>query len=136
MNEGLEQFARRIRFRGQNVLRGGERMLREAALRVLTQVVISTPVDTGRARGNWQVSVGSPISAEIKRLDKVGNSTIAAGNTTIGTARSGDTIWIANNVPYIGRLNDGYSSQAPANFVELAIQRAQAGIRGVQILGP
>jgi hypothetical protein len=33
------------------------------------------------------------------------------------------TIWILNGLPYIERLNEGHSQQAPAGFVETAIYR-------------
>ena len=38
--------------------------------------------------------------------------------------------YITNNVPYINKLNDGHSSQAPAHFVEAAIDQVayQGGI--------
>ena len=35
-----------------------------------------------------------------------------------------DDLYIANNVGHIGKLNDGSSQQAPAGFVESAVQRA------------
>jgi hypothetical protein len=37
-------------------------------------------------------------------------------------------LWVANNVPYIRRLNYGHSSQAPAGFVEMAIDTALATV--------
>lgn len=84
------------------------------------QVTISTPVDTGRARWGWNCSIGSPdltIPAEGKY------SIATARATTVFTVRAvkeAPDLFIANAVPYIGRLNDGSSKQAPARFVELA----------------
>ena len=40
-----------------------------------------------------------------------------------------DTVYISNNLPYIQRLNDGYSQQAPENFVESAVQVAEGRLR-------
>ncbi len=37
---------------------------------------------------------------------------------------AGKEIFISNNVPYIGRLNNGHSAQAPSGFVEMAVRRA------------
>lgn len=136
VKSNFQDFARRIRLRGRQVEERSGKLLRETALRILTQVVQSTPVDTGRARGNWQVTVDSPVSSEITRLDKVGGSTVASGQANMASARSGNTIYISNNVPYIGRLNEGSSSQAPAGFVELAIRTAIAGVRGARLVGP
>ena len=33
-------------------------------------------------------------------------------------------MFVSNNVKYITRLNDGYSRQAPAGFVQSAIRKA------------
>ena len=93
---------------------------RKVALGILRDVVLQTPVKTGRARGGWQAST-TDTTTQLDRLDKDGSPTITAesGNITIGA----DTYYIVNNLPYIERLNDGYSKQAPAKFVETAIKR-------------
>lgn len=48
-----------------------------------------TPVDTGQARNGWQLDVSQPLNPKI-----------------------------TNPLPYIGRLNDGHSSQSPAGFID------------------
>lgn len=87
-------------------------------------VTISTPVDTGRARWGWNCSISSPDLT----IPSKGEYSIDAGravNTFTVTAISGnDTLYIANAVPYIGKLNDGYSRQASARFVELSFENA------------
>lgn len=103
------------------------------ALTVDQTVVSSTPVDTGRARGNWQVSLGFPVVEEQDLVDKAGTVTIAAGAAVIRSRQSGQTIFISNNVPYIGRLNQGSSSQAPANFVEMAVMDGIRALNGQTI---
>ena len=95
---------------------------RKLALGALTAVVLRTPVDTGRARGNWQTSVGVAIGGgETGSLDKSGTSTITQGAASIGRQQGYTPIIIQNNVPYITRLNDGHSKQAPAGYVEGAL---------------
>jgi hypothetical protein len=81
----------------------------------------------GRARANWIPTLGTPASGVSARVDKQGASTVAllAGVTANYKLEDGP-IWIVNNSPYISRLNDGHSKQAPAGFVEAAID---AGIR-------
>ena len=86
---------------------------RGLALRALSGMVMRTPVDTGRARGNWQVSIGVPVEHETGRFDASGGGTISEGNAAIGSQRGYQVIVIQNNVPYIERLNDGWSKQAP-----------------------
>ncbi len=99
-----------------------------AGLEILSRVVLSTPVDTGRARGNWQTTLNAPATAEVERLDPSGASAISDGTGTINGAPQFPLICIANNLPYIGALNYGkppgrqHSKQAPLQFVELAVQ--------------
>lgn len=99
-----------------------------AGLEILSRVVLSTPVDTGRARGNWQTDTGSIPAGETDTLDPSGAATISDGSATISRAPLFPKIHIANNLPYIGALNYGkppgtqHSKQAPLHFVELAVQ--------------
>lgn len=105
---------------------------------------METPVDTGRARSNWIVSLGSPVRDErppffegSKGSTGAQNAQVAIqeGSDTIQGRQLGQDIWISNNVKYIGKLNEGSSAQAPAGFVEAAIRRAvDAGIRAVRLL--
>lgn len=127
-------FARRIRNIANGIPRNVSATASEAALRILSVVVPATPVDTGRARGNWQTSIGAPITRENNRLDVTGQSAIAEGRRVLGYKPPGATIYITNNVKYIGRLNEGYSAQAPAGFVEQSIQVAIAGIRNARVV--
>ena len=100
---------------------------RRAGLEILSRVVLSTPVDTGRARGNWQTTLNAPATAEVERLDPSGASAISDGTGTINGAPQFPLICIANNLPYIGALNYGkppgkqHSKQSPLQFVELAV---------------
>lgn len=114
-----EQFARRMRKIARDFEPSVGGLVNETAGVILATVIPATPVDTGRARGNWQVNVGSPITADIDRLDTTGQATLAQGQAEIATCRKGQSIYITNNLSYIGRLNEGYSAQAPAGFVEL-----------------
>lgn len=134
MSASLRRFARRI----QGIARSLEPRLAvtssEAALRVLSVVVPATPVDTGRARGNWQTSLNSPANGESGLLDQTGQTALARGRAAVAGKQYGQPIYIVNNAPYIALLNAGSSKQAPANFVEIAIQTALAGIRNVRII--
>lgn len=94
-------------------------------------VVIGTPVDTGAARGSWLVGVGQAPAGVSDTTDKSGGPTIQRNNSIIAVypAQGLPDLWIVNNQPYIGRLNDGSSLKAPAKFVETAIERAIANGR-------
>jgi len=89
---------------------------------LLTGVIYKTPVDTGRARGNWQSSIGQPLASQSPILDKTGNIAFAAGAAVLAQLRPFQTFWLSNNLPYIERLEDGWSKrQAPNGFVGLTL---------------
>lgn len=96
---------------------------RATALNLLNGLVRVTPVDTGRAEGNWFVSTGSPNRS--KEEERRSNQALSEGQAVILSAEDKEypTITISNNLPYIQRLNDGYSDQAPKKFVESEIIR-------------
>lgn len=86
-----------------------------------------TPVDTGHARANWIPSVGQPNTTE---SDGSGNAAYQSGVVAVASYKLGQgALWVANVVPYVTRLNYGYSAQAPALFVEMAIDRALTTIQ-------
>ena len=118
--------------------------VKAAARSVTKKVIEGTPVDTGKARSNWQVSLGSPRNTVLtpyapgRHLGK-GEATNAAAAFqkaagTIAGRRRGQVVIIQNNVGYIGRLNKGSSKQAPTNFVESAVFAGLKSVRGIRIL--
>lgn len=105
--------------------------LRKVALVANQTLVVATPVDTGRARANWQVSINAEVDAELDSTDAHGAITRNEG--VIKGYRGGE-ILIQNNVPYIGALNNGSSAQAPAGFVEKAIQAAARAVSRAKVV--
>lgn len=97
--------------------------VRATAINLLSGLVRTTPVDSGRAKGNWFVSTSSPNRAV--KEDRRSGQALSQGNQVIIQAKDDDypTITISNNLPYIQRLNDGWSEQAPKKFVESEITR-------------
>jgi hypothetical protein len=96
------------------------------ALGIDRRLVMETPVDTGQARANWLISINTP------RFDTGPPMTAAAAlvlaKSAISAARSGDTVYISNNLPYIAALNRGRSSQAPAGYIQNIIRNARAAL--------
>ena len=99
-------------------------LMRMATIEFYRQVSVSTPVDTGRARAGWFITVNSPSTEVLPE----GRYRLSLPQTVPSAISVSDKIYITNNTPYIGKLNDGYSRQAPARFVELAAARIQAAI--------
>jgi hypothetical protein len=99
-------------------------------LKLWNDLVDSTPVDTGAARSNWTITPLRP-SAFMNARDgtqypRPSEPDIAQHSKTWGT-------WfIVNNSPYITYLNDGSSKQAPAGWINAAIQRNLVIFKGVK----
>ena len=102
--------------------------LQKLALNVDAAVVMATPVDTGRARGNWIVSLNAPTSYSTVNVSSSGSEAISQGAGVISTAKGDDDIYISNNLVYIQKLNDGHSKQAGKYFVERAVDAAKASM--------
>jgi hypothetical protein len=138
------EFVRRINLRASKIPENANKIKRKAALAIDQTVVLSTPVDTGRARSNWQVQLNSPNTtvrsaySPGKKLGKGDSSNasaaIAQGSLVIGQSKPGDSIYVSNNLDYIAKLNAGSSAQAPAQFVEEAIDDAIAAISKERLL--
>ena len=71
------------------------------------RIVRRTPVDTGRARGNWQMAVNTAPDGELPIKDKGGQATIARGEAALQSLPPFATVHITNNLPYILVLEQG-----------------------------
>lgn len=86
-----------------------------------------TPVDTGHARAGWIPAVGAPNLVEPMGAD---GSLASAGAAQVMAFKLGQgVLYISNVVPYVKRLNQGSSQQAPALFIEACIARAIATVK-------
>lgn len=140
----LASFERRIRVRAEDIATNVNTAVRKAALAVDQALVLGTPVDTGLARSNWLVALGSPTRKTIAPyapgnklgLTEQANAAMALAQAagTVNGRKNEQDIWITNNIPYIGSLNEGSSLQAPANFVELAIMDGINAVKKVRVV--
>lgn len=76
-------------------------------LDALSRIVRRTPVDTGRARGNWQSTIGTPAEGSLAVEDKDGGPTIAAGSKVAQAIPPFSQSFISNNVEHIRVLEEG-----------------------------
>jgi len=99
-----------------------DKACRRIALEVFRGVILKTPVDTGRARGNWQIGM-SFATGTLERDDKGGNAALGDVLQALrpGVFANGGTLVLTNNLPYIGKLEHGSSMQAPSGMVKLTI---------------
>lgn len=100
---------------------------RKIALEIFSRLLSKTPMDTGRARAGW--SVDTRHGSYVPPKDESGygfdrSMVVSAGMIP----RGADLICIYNNVEYIAQLNDGTSTQAPREFVEIEVGAVMRGL--------
>lgn len=105
--------------------------VRRAAIAADAAAVITTPVDTGRAKGNWNVSIGSIDETTTDNTDRGGSEAIARGKSTIEEWKVGrGEIFISNSLPYILALENGSSAQRPEGMTQHALDAARRALNG------
>lgn len=109
-------------------------VVRKTALEALRRVVKRTPVLKGRARANWQLTIGEPAEGELDQLDPSGATTIAAGTATIqalaqAAPKSFPIVWLTNNVPHILTLEEGGYPPNPEKGTYMPERRTRSGRR-------
>lgn len=111
----------------QNIEKIADLVKRKLALELFAELLQTTPVDTGRARAGW--SLGPMLTNNVPPKDKSGYGFDVASNVNPAMApQNAPIIYIYNNVEYIGRLNAGSSTQAPREFVQIAIDKVVGGM--------
>ena len=80
----------------------------------------------GHSRRNWQISL-SPLAAELPGEDAredAANVAVAQGYAAIASLpETTRRAWLVNATPYMGRLNRGWSRQAPAGWIDSELAR-------------
>jgi hypothetical protein len=103
--------------------------VRSSIMQVFSLAIEGTPVDTGRAKGNWQCTLDSPAEGVLDVEDKAGNATIQKMKAVAQNA-PGKVCFLTNNLPYIRRLEYGHSKlQAPNGWVRLTVQEFQTKLK-------
>ena len=101
-------------------------------IKLFNSVIQDTPVDTGRARGNWQCSQSSPLSNKTDREDRSGQLSKNEVLEVVLASPPDSTVYLTNNLPYAQRLEFGYSGQAPEGMVRKNMARIQQILRETQ----
>lgn len=107
------------------------RVVRRLTFSVHAELVEANPVDTGWSRANWIATTGAPFEGVVGSPDQVDIGAGSASVAHVGSsyqAGSGLAVFLANNVPYMPKLAAGHSPQAPAGWIEDAIERGVAAI--------
>lgn len=95
------------------------------AKKLFDLVVQLSPVHTGAYRASWTISAGAPtyryVGRQSNRHQAVSNPLPGAARPRL-TAAPFTKFYITNGSPYAYKLEQGWSDQAPAGVVRLAIQ--------------
>lgn len=121
VNEWVEQTEEKI-----------DDILQTIIIKVGTMVVRLSPVDTGRFRANWHLSIDRESGVSSMSFDQEGQSTINLIASAANSFTAGQVAYIQNNVLYGNDLEwglyngptqkvtaDGYSTQAPSGMVRV-----------------
>lgn len=91
------------------------------------ELYVKTPKDTGAARSSWNVSINNPDYS----FDKTKKTNVFK----LPSFKINDSLIIASGCPYIRVLNDGWSKQAPENFVQISVINAKKYINKLNVKG-
>ena len=115
-------FASDIKKATEKYKKGYNDVVNISLLKLSRSVVFMTPVDEGRAQGNWFASSNGFDSTRISEDTGPNMSQISS----IADGIAGNTFYLINNLPYIGKLEfEGHSRQAPAGMVRVSIENFQ-----------
>lgn len=103
-----------------------DKIFRATCLAILRDVVMLTPVDTGRAKGNWQVTINVPAQGVIEFNDPTGAGVIANATTFLATLEAGTTFILTNNLEYIIVLEDGGQGREPHGMVKRTVAKYES----------
>jgi len=109
---------------------------KQVCLEVLKRIVLRTPVDTGRARGNWQVEIGRAANSSLIVEGTEGamaDFAINSGASKLATIPPFSLVHITNNLEYIEYLEYvRRSPQHPEGFLEITLTEMAAWLSGIK----
>ena len=154
----VRQFNISLEHFGKSLPKKVGQLQRRAALTIMRDLIVGSPVDTGRFKSSWMVGIGvadrsvmptrrgsereSGASKREERKRLNANSRDASATSfdrlkllTPETVNGKEPIIISNNLPYATALADGHSQQAPSGWIEAAVSRAQRELNVVKFEG-
>lgn len=105
-----------------------DRTMRGTLLGLSSRIIISTPVDTGRLRHNWQASFKIAKEGELAGTDPM--TPMSSARTATTAMKVGDDFFLTNNLDYAyGIEYDGKSQQAPSGMVRVNVLALAQALR-------
>ena len=135
MSTNLKQFNDTLLVASKRIHGDMESFHKKVIFEVLKRIILRTPVDTGRARGNWQLETGGPAQGTLNVTGSSGEVASKALQNAVGTLSSitpYSLVHITNNVEYVYFLEyDRRSEQYPEGMVEITLTEMATWLFGV-----
>ena len=114
MTSNIREFNATIRALGKqlpaDVVRVRQRL---AGIDMFATASTSSPVDTGRFRGNWQATVGAPATGTITAPDPTGTAAQSKARAVLASLPDFAVVYMTNNLEYAEAIDRGLYE--PAN---------------------
>jgi len=114
-----------------------ELVVRQVTIKLYSQIILASPVDTGAFRMNWQATVDTPATGTVEGLDPSGSQAITRATNFVQQSAKWDEFRFTNNLPYAEAIEfgqypgngpntiGGFSKQAPQGVVRVTVKRFQ-----------
>lgn len=126
-------FEREMALALKKIEKASEKTVRATAIEFFSRIVIRTPVGNpttwkgtapagyvgGRLRANWQATINQPAQGDVNNVDPSGNGSTGRIEGVLGNYKLGQTAYLANNLPYAARVENGWSQQRPQGMVKV-----------------
>jgi len=112
--------------------------VRSVVFQAYREILMGSPVDTGRFRSNWMVSAGQPSTKTVQGSPKKEGQPPSVDETQdaqvqIKELGNEDSIYISNNLPYAQKLENGHS-QKNRGFVAAAEANLRNRLKAIEML--
>ncbi len=113
-----------------------KKFYKQVCLELFKRIVLRTPVDTGRARGNWQVEIGRAASGVLDVQGGRGEMTdhvMSKAISKLSDIPAFSIVHLTNNLEYIYYLEyTNRSDQFPEGMVEISITEMTLWLSGIK----
>lgn len=114
-------------------------MIRTAAFAAYRDILVESPVDTGRFRSNWMISVGQPNLSTVEGSSRQKGQSLDGSETTKANAALAEwgsdltkgTIYISNSLPYADKLENQNHSKQNSGFVARAKRNLATRLKAI-----
>jgi len=125
-------FSDDIRKARKQMIDDADEYRQAVTISLFNSVILDTPVDTGRLRGNWQTSEGEAKTGEVNRLDKSGGEATTEAQQVVQSSNPDTVVHLTNNLPYATKMEFGGSDQSPQGMVRKNVARIEQILRNQQ----